>query len=107
METTSITPTTSPRSPRPASREMAGRDPEPPATRRHLADRSCSGDPAAGRRYERVLRDQMGLPASPAEATARHQLSFRGTALPGRPLSGPSVVLLRVHRDEIAEDEVE
>jgi putative SOS response-associated peptidase YedK len=43
----------------------------------------------------------------PTESSADHQFPERGPALPGRPLSRAGVVLLRVHREEIAKVEVE
>lgn len=48
----------------------------------------------------------MGLPAGSAEAATDYQFSLRG-ALSGRPMSRASVILLRVHRIEIAQVEVE
>jgi len=41
-----------------------------------------------------------------AKTSAGHQLPVRGETLPGRSMSGARVVLLRVHRDEVAEGEV-
>src|SRR2546423_11257016 len=49
----------------------------------------------------------MGLPAGSAEGTARHQFPLRGAAFSSWPMSDPGVTLLRVHRDQIAEAEVE
>jgi len=49
----------------------------------------------------------VGFPAGPAEAAPGHQLSIRRSPLPGRPLFGAGIILLRVHRDEVAEVEVE
>jgi hypothetical protein len=49
----------------------------------------------------------MGFPAGAAKAPARDQFPFRGTAVPGWSIPRARVVLLRVHRDEFAEVEME
>jgi putative SOS response-associated peptidase YedK len=65
--------------------------------------------PVFRRREEGVEMAQLrwGLPAGAAEGSAGHQFPLRGAAVPQRTLPHPGVALLRVHRREIAEIQVE
>ena len=76
------------------------------AARRYLADRDRAGLSPL-RRGRRVGAAALGFPAGAAERSADHQFPLRGAALPERPLPDPGLALLRVHRHEIAEIEVE
>jgi putative SOS response-associated peptidase YedK len=49
----------------------------------------------------------LGFPAGAPEGSAGHQFPLRRAALPERTLPDPGLALLRVHRHEIAEIEVE
>src|SRR5438132_12207592 len=49
----------------------------------------------------------MGLPTGLTQRSTHHQFSFRGKAVSSRSMSDSGVAFLRVHRDQIAEAEVE
>src|SRR5205814_5828565 len=49
----------------------------------------------------------MGLPTGSTERSAHHKLPFRTTPISSRSMSYPGVAFLRVHRREIAENEME
>src|SRR2546423_7983785 len=49
----------------------------------------------------------MGLPTGSTERSAHHKLPFRTTPISSRSMSYPGVAFLRVHRDEIAENQME
>ena len=49
----------------------------------------------------------MGVPTGSTQRSAHHQFPFGGTAISGGSLSDPGVAFLRVHRREIAENEME
>jgi hypothetical protein len=48
-----------------------------------------------------------GVSTGAAKAATGHQFSLGRPALPGRSMSDTGVILLRVHRYQVAEDEVE
>src|SRR5437762_7455338 len=77
------------------------------ATRGHLADRQSPCDPAVGRRNERLCRGAVGFPTGSAQGSACDQFPLRGAAFSSWPVSDTGVTFLRVHRDQIAEDEME
>src|ERR1051326_7225771 len=77
------------------------------AARGHLADRQSAGNPPARRWNKRVRPIAMGVPPGSTEGSAHHQFPVRAMAVSGWPMSDPGVAFLRVHRDEIAEAEVE
>src|SRR5438477_10325438 len=49
----------------------------------------------------------MGFPTGATERSAHHKFPFRRTPIPSRSMSYPGLAFLRVHRDQIAEAEVE
>src|SRR5689334_21311652 len=71
-----------------------------------MADRHRSGDPASGGRL-RVRTAAMGLPARSSKRRADHQLPLGGSAISEGTVPHTGVALLRVHRLEVAEVEME
>ena len=43
----------------------------------------------------------------PAQGSARHQFPLRGSTIPGRSVSNTGITFFRIHRREVAKDEVE
>jgi len=80
--------------------------PQPGAARRHLADRSGPGDQAPRRRGG-AGPAPVGVPASETERRAGNQLPLGGPPVSGRAVPGAGVAFLRIHRDPIAERQVE